>query len=367
MGHTRPKLCLRRCGRQYRLSSSGQDTNSYSREWGFAGAWLDGEYEWKGYILHDELPSQLNPNDGYIVTANNAIIDSSYPYVITIDWDPGYRADRIVTMIEEDSVISMADMQLMQADTKSSWVALVLPYLTELESDDPNLNEGLELLDNWDGSMVRDSSAAALVQAMRRYMVSLTFEDELGISLMNYAPNTSTNVFERELPNANSPWFDNIHTPEIETRDVILLQALQAAIEELSFSLGDEMSNWRWGDLHTATFANQSLGLSGIGLVESIFNRRPFAANGSNDTVNSTAYNIREPYEVYTIPAYRQIIDLNQFDQSVSIHAPGQSGHPYHPHYDDLIDSWLNDEYHTMLWEPDDIENSYQDKLVLHP
>jgi penicillin amidase len=102
-------------------------------------------------------------------------------------------------------------------------------------------------------------------------------------------------------------------------------------------------------------------------LIESIFNRGPVPVDGTIATVNNTSYSINEPYEVSTVPSYRQIVDLEDFARSVSMHTTGQSGHPYHSHYDDMIDPWRNIEYHPMLWEQADVEADAEGTLVLRP
>ena len=60
----------------------------------------DSAYDWQGFIPFESLPVVLNPDDGYIVTANNAIVTEDYPYALTRDWDYGWRAARIVDLLE---------------------------------------------------------------------------------------------------------------------------------------------------------------------------------------------------------------------------------------------------------------------------
>jgi len=169
------------------------------------------------------------------------------------------------------------------------------------------------------------------------------------------------------LADEASPWFDDVTTPEVETRDEILLQALEEAVEELTETLGRNMARWRWGDLHAATFENQSLGQSGIGFIEALFNRGPFPVDGTIATVNNTAYSPNHPYGVTVVPSYRQIVDLGDFTRSVSMHTTGQSGHPYHRHYDDMIDPWRNIQYHPMLFDRESIAADKEGLLILTP
>jgi penicillin amidase len=127
------------------------------------------------------------------------------------------------------------------------------------------------------------------------------------------------------------------------------------------------MNAWRWGDLHTATFENQSLGQSGIAPIEWIFNRGPVETDGTIATVNNTGYDLGHPFVVDTTPSYRQIVDLGDFASSLSIHTTGQSGHPFHPHYDDMIEMWRNLQYHPMLWARAQVEAAAEAHLQLTP
>jgi len=344
--------------------------------------WTD-EYEWVGYIPFDELPRAFNPPEGYIVTANNAVVGPDFSHFLTMDWAPGYRARRIVELIEADSSISLADIQVMQGNSSPLWAEDVLPHLLVLPATGPSassgqdsgrsarderrLAEALELLRTWDRRADRDSAGAALFEAFRLHLIDLTFGDELGEQLLGQARSSVSVALVDFLADEPSPWFDDVTTPEVETRDEVLLLALEEAVEELTETLGRDMDNWRWGDLHTATFENQSLGQSGIGPIEAIFNRGPVPVDGTIATINNTGYSLSSPYGVRTVPSYRQIVDMGDLARSVSMHTTGQSGHPYHPHYDDMIDPWRNVEYHPMLWERADVEANTEGILVLSP
>ncbi len=326
-----------------------------------------GEYEWVDTIPFDALPRAFNPADGYIVTANNAAVDSDYPYLITQDWAPGYRACRICEMIEADTSLSIEDMQAIQADHSPVWAREALPYVTSLSTDQPRLEKALDLLRAWNGCATCDSAGAALFEVFRLRLIDATVADELGEDLLVRARPEVMNALLNLLPDQTSAWFDDVNTPKVETRDDILLAALEEAVQDLSEMQGATMDKWRWGDLHTASFDNQSLGQCGIGPVESLFNRGPFPVDGTLATVNQADYSLSDPYTVKTIASYRQIIDLGDLARSVSMHTTGQSGHPFHRHYDDMIDPWRNVEYHPMLWEREDVEKSLKGSLILTP
>jgi penicillin amidase len=326
-----------------------------------------GEHEWTGFIPFDSLPTSFNPEKGYISTANNAVVGESYPYLLTKDWDPGYRALRLDEALANDGSLTRDEIQLLQGDSLSTWTRQVLPYVLALNPEDPILFQAIGQLRAWDGNATRDSSPAALFEVFRLHLAQRTFEDEMGEKLFEKAIGQSMVALLNLLEDPSSAWFDDRRTPEVEDREMILLLALADAVDELMESQGEDMTGWRWGDLHRATFENQSLGQSGIAPIERIFNRGPVEVDGLGDTLNATSYDLAEPFDVNWVPSYRQIIDLADFARSVSVHTTGQSGHPFHPHYDDMIDLWRNIQLHPMLWARSDVEASAADHLTLTP
>lgn len=326
-----------------------------------------GDYEWVDTIPFEELPSVYNPPEGYVVTANNAVVGSDYPYFLSIDWDEGYRARRIVAALEADNSISMSEVQALQLDVTDLYAQDILPHLLALSPPDQPLRQALDLLQAWDARADRNSAAAALFEAFRVELVEATFKDELGEQLQSQILGELMVATADLLEDPQSEWFDDRHTEAVENRDAILLRALRSAVERLSERLGDDLNRWRWGDLHTATFVNGSLGVSGIDPIERLFNRGPFETDGTIGTVNNIGYAIDDPFGASYLPSYRQIIDLGRLDRSLSIHTTGQSGHPFHPHYDDMIDLWRNGQYHSMLWELEQIEEAAANHLRLIP
>ncbi len=326
-----------------------------------------GEHEWVDVIPFDHLPRAFNPPEGTIVTANNAVVGDDYAYLLTKDWGAGYRARRIRDLIEANDSLSVDDVQAIQGDDASLWAQEVLPFVTSLSPDEPRLSEAVDLLQDWDGRAERDSAAAALFEVFRIQLIDATFGDELGEDLLAKARGELVDALLILLPEEGMAWFDDCKTLEVETRDEILMRALEEAVEHLSETEGRDMGRWRWGSLHTARFENQSLGQCGIGPVERIFNRGPSAVDGSLATVNQANYDMSKPFSVRTIASYRQIVDLGNLTRSVSMHTTGQSGHPFHRHYDDMIDPWRNVEYHPMLWERTQVEADAEAILILIP
>jgi penicillin amidase len=329
--------------------------------------WTD-KFEWKGYIPFEKLPSVLNPESGYIATANNAAVDEDYPYLITTEWDAGYRAKRIDEMISrKKSPITVADIQKIQADNKNLNAETIVPILLQLPLQDNRLDKIKNLLQDWDFQQTTDSTPAAIFNAFWKHLLADTFHDELPKDAYPHGDDRWFEVVEKLVKQPNSPWWDNQKTREVENRDEIFRQAFADAVEELESTLGKDFRNWRWGDLHTITFPNQTLGKSGIAPIEKLFNRGPFPTAGGGSIVNATNWNAAESYIANWLPSMRMVVDLADWDNSVSIHAPGQSGHAFHRHYDDMIKLWNQFEYHPMLWQRENVMGNASGRLNLVP
>jgi penicillin G amidase len=327
-----------------------------------------GDYEWTGTIPFDQLPYAYNPPQGFIATANNAVVGPDYPHLLTKDWDYGFRAARIVEMIQNaPGPIDSAYIQKMQGDDKDLLAESLVPILMQLQLNDTRLQNARQILQGWDFQDQMDSAPAGLYNAFYQHLLADTFNDELPKELPADGGDRWFEVLDSIAQQPDSPWWDNINTPTTETRDQIFRQALGEAVDELSKSLGNDPQQWQWGKLHTLTFRNQSLGESGVAPIEALLNRGPFQTSGGASIVDATGWDASDPYQVLTLPSMRMIVDLGNLQNSLSIHTTGQSGHAYSPHYIDMADLWRTIQYHPMLWERAQIEQQAKDHMHLEP
>lgn len=333
--------------------------------------WTDA-YEWQGYVPFEELPYTFNPERGYVATANNAVVSDDYPYLISSDWDYGSRAARIVEMIEQaPGPIDIPYIQQMQGDNRDLGAEIVVPLILEIPLNDARLEEAKDLLRGWDYQMDMDSAPAALYANFWRYVLGRTFYDQLP---GNEMPDGGTRwfvVFDHLVDNSDNDWWDDKNTPGIESRNDILRLAFSDAVDDLEERLGRDLRNWTWGDLHTVTFANSTLGEPpSPAVIRSLLNRGPYPASGSSSVVNNTAWNaasLEEPFAVQSLPSMRMIVDLSDLSNSLTTHTVGQSGHAFHPHYADMVELWQNIEYHPMYWAKDAVEAEAESLLRLVP
>ncbi len=329
------------------------------------------EYDWTGFIPFEELPYVLNPQSGYIATANNQASPRDYPYLITSEWDHGQRAARIVDLLANaPGKIDIAYIQQMHGDAKSLNAEVLVPILLTVELDSELAATRDQYLSTWDYQGRPDSVATTLFNAFWWGLLANTFNDDLPPAFWPGGGSRWIEVMRNLVQQPDNPWWDDKNTTDqVETRDDIFAASFAEAVncQMCIEQFGKDLSQWKWGQIHTATFFNETLGTSGIGLIEDLFNRGPYATGGGESIVNATSWGVGYSFEVLWLPSEREIVDLGNLDNSLAIYTTGQSGHAYHPHYDDMAPLWADVQYAPMWWEQASVINDSQGHLILTP
>jgi penicillin amidase len=328
----------------------------------------DPAYEWTGAIPFDTLPTVFNPDEGFIVTANNKVIGDQYPVVLGADTAAGYRSERIRELLEADDELTVADMSRIQNDTYNANAERLVPALLDVELESTYYRQGQATLEKWDLHQDADSPGAAYFNAVWRNLLARTFHDELPKEQWPDGGERWFNLIDSILDRPGNHWWDDVSTPGVrETRNQVLADAMRDARDELTMIQSRSPGDWNWGKMHKLELVNPTLGDSGIGLVERLFNRGPFKVSGGNGIVNATSWDAAEGYEVTAVPSMRMIVDLAKLDRSRWIQLTGSSGHAFHDHYVDQQEMWSKGE--TLPWAFSDtaVEAATDDTLTLKP
>ena len=340
-----------------------------------------GEYEWIGFISFEELPQTYNPEQHFIVTANNRVVDDTYPYYITNEWLNGYRAQRIRDLLTSKGKLALEDMARIQGDQYSLPAVEIVPHILRVQGTTPLEKAALDLLRTWNYVLAPDSVPASIYVTFLNKLEGIVFgtmfgDDEtiihhyLGkgatiLSLTNGYASRSKPLLIRLMNEHDDSWFADSAIPNgPRSWDTAIANAFTAAVEELCEKLGSNITGWQYGKIHTMTY-NHPLGM--IKPLEKIFNRGPYPSGGDIDTVNMRASTHQQPERVIVVPSYRQIVNLADMKASLSGHAPGQSGQVASKHYADFIKPWLKVEHHPMLFERSMIEANAEGTLRISP
>ena len=349
----------------------------------------DGKHDWIGTIPTKDLPWQLDPPSGMIVTANNAAVDAKYPHFIGQEWDPGYRAKRVTELLSAAAAaggVTIRDSRAIQFDAKVPRADAVIPFVASAR---PATDDGLLLetrMEGWkDRACPAESMGCAAYLTFEYRLLRGLFDDELGPLAREYVGGgASWQAMIALLAKPDSPWWDDVTTTDRrETRDDIIAAALDEAGKELRAAYGDP-TKWTWGAIHTATFRETTLGSSGIGPLEWYFDKGPYPAPGAAGAVNNTydkpsrvypdptdpsytPVGIDHVFDVTNLPSYRLAIDLSDLDGALIVQTTGQSGNPFDAHYGDLIDEWLNGDSVPLPFSLSAINDASMQQLQLVP
>ena len=270
--------------------------------------------------------------------------------------------------------IDIPYIQKMQGDSYNPNAETLVPVLLATDLDPELASVRDQLLGNWDYQNTVDSPAAALFESFWKHLEQNTFLDEMPANFWGKPVERTfwrrSHVFmlmRNIADQPDNPWWDDITTPQTETRDDLIQRSFAQAVEELTDTLGKDPAKWRWGDLHVAIFENGTLGKSGISPIEAMFNRGPFPTSGGSEIVNATGWNPNDGYYLDWLPSMRMIVDLNDLNNSLTVHTTGQSGHAYHSHYIDMAPLWANVQYYPMWWEQASVQTDAEGHLRLVP
>ncbi|MGW7236950.1 penicillin acylase family protein [Streptomyces sp. NPDC054804] len=370
----------------------------------------DSKYAWTGYIKQDELPYEYDPERGYIVTANQAVVDKDkYPYTLTTDWGYGTRSQRITDLIEskikDGGKISTDDMRQMQLDNSSEIAKLLVPKLLKINLDDKDVREAQKLLEGWDYTQDADSAAAAYFNSVWRNILKLAFGNKLPKELrvkgqclwVEKADSTGPvdedskvrECGERDAdqaqPDGGDRWFEVVRTlmdkpnsdwwktpasgtrPKADNMNELFARAMIDARWELTAKLGKDIDTWSWGRLHRLFLKNQTLGTEGPAIVQYVLNRGPWKLSGGEATVNATGWNAAGGYGVVWVPSMRMVVNLDDLDKSKWINLTGASGHAFSAHYTDQTGKWADGELLPWSFSDKAVDKSTGDTLVLKP
>lgn len=274
-----------------------------------------GAYEWQG--KRTDLPRELNPARGFIATANHNVQPKDYtpPLMFKTAATPFERITRLLQLIQPGRKYTLDDHARWQHDALSLRAAADIPKFKGWTASDPQVEQARAELAAWDGIYTRDSRPAAIYESWR----NATSGGGRGRGTQAPAP-------EPAEPNNEA--------------------ALKAALENLSKTQGADRAQWRWGRMHTRAFPHPFIPAFNLPTVERSGGAGTVAADGAS---------------------YREIFDVAEWDRSLVINTPGQSGQPGSKFYGNLLQDWADNKYFRLAFSRGAVDKAGEHKLMLVP
>lgn len=354
----------------------------------------DGRYEWDGFadpMLH---PYDQDPPQGWLGTANQRTVPAGYGMQLSNSWYYPERAERIA-QLAAGSRHDARSMMAMQLDQTSPFVAKLQAMFQAPGMAEPlrqairalpatergKAQAALDRLLAFDGNLSPASADAALYSAFLHESARHIFLDELGPedspawqALVDLADLSYSAQADHLLGRDDSPFWDDVGTPQQEDKPAILARSLAAAVSLLEKRLGSDRKAWQWGKLHSYTWATETTKLApylsasqraGINAIKGYLDRGPYPAGGDHTTLNVSAYHWGQNFDTWLIPAMRIVVDFAQEEPMYGANSSGQSGNPASPHYADGIEAWRNGQYQSFPFQPQNIDKVYGTRRLM--
>ncbi|QOF94913.1 penicillin acylase family protein [Novacetimonas hansenii] len=328
----------------------------------------DGHYDWKGLQPLEMLPSTFNPASGWFATSNEMNLPPGYPAQerrVSFEWRDRFRHDRVAHVLEETPRATIADCAALQHDTFSR---LALDMVGLLGAVPPDLMDVAALLRGWDGHVHADSAAAALYEVWWTRLERTLHTLLIPARLHDLLPGPINATVQKTLLHAPDARFG---TNPAQTRDDMLVTALRGAKSELRDRLGPVMAAWRWGALHTITLDHA---LAHVPAIAARFPQLGGARTGTGGdpyTVMARWYNPlsngHDPYVATGGASYLMVCDVGEWDHSVFLNFPGQSGDPRSAHYADFMPDWLRGRMQPLPFSAHRVRAAAVGRTILQP
>ena len=315
--------------------------------------------EWTSYIPIAKLPTVYDPPSGIIVTANQRIVGSDYPYFLTHSWAQPYRARRIWDLLNEKPKLSADDFRRVLGDVYSiagvmftkEAVKLLRPKLAPA---DEKLARTLDAFEKWDGKVNAESTVAPLAAQMRIAFRSKILTAALGQELVrNYQWSNFDTTLDRVLKDQPAAWLPK----EFSSYADLMRACYDEAVGNLTKSLGADETKWTWGDMQKARFPHP---LGGAPLIGAQFTVPPFPQNGTGGLIGATV-------NVGSSVSMRLIADPSDWDKTQQGIALGESGWPKNPHWSDQLADWRAVTPREFPFTQAAVVKAAKETLVLEP
>ena len=321
----------------------------------------DGRYEWSGYLPIAERPHSVDPAAGFIATANQDLVPENFTHWETagFTWPDAFRGDRLNEILSAGKKMNISRMKALQADYFSVPASKLVPMLRSITLSPGLSQKAKELVTDWNFVLDKNSIAAAIYVMWERMLMrqaNLQFVPE------NIRPFVSIQT-TRLIMWLEKPELQFGAGPQ-EARNRFLKETFEMAVSQLQHKLGDSMSSWQYGqDKYKHTEIMHPLGNVVAGKWKSRLNTASRPRGGYGHTIGSTGDGENQD----TGASFRMITDTGNWDSSLMINTPGQSGNPASRYYKNLFPVWADDEYFPAYFSKKKVLSVTAEKFLMSP
>ncbi len=331
---------------------------------------LDGSSKddaYTGYYQFDELPHNINPESGFVASANNRPITADENFRGM--WQPRDRFINLFSRLMAKNDWSLGDTMLLQnnvLNNENEWIRDLV--VKELDSSklSPLEVKAYKELQSWDRQTFPNRIGASIYHQFM-YHLTMNILDELGEEDRNKFCGLSARWYflGRMLKRDRAAWWDIKDTEQVETRKEVILKSFKDTVTFLNKKLGEDINEWNWGKLHTIEFTH-ALGKSFP--LNKILNLGPYPVMGAYNNINNfRKVGCKDGHKVKSGPSTRRIIDFANPEMSYGILPLGISGHYLSPFFKNQMERFLSGKYRLQIMSDDLLMKHFKTKLEIVP
>ena len=288
------------------------------------------EGAWTGRVPFDSIPGSVNPERGWLESANQDPTPADYPYYLNYDWGDVWRSRRIHEFLSGAQNLTWQDFEHFQTDVKVMQWEFLKPMISALNlaPQTTTKKQALERLMAWDGIATKENSGALLLHTFIGELRRQTW-DEMLDTAQNLRGTPSDPMIYHLLKNEpDSRWFDHPATPERETANDILRSSMLAALDTMIVRYGTSADAWKWGKQHNLVVRH----LTRSDALKPLW-RGPYPFVGFQATV-LPAGNLMTTHSA----SWRMVVDFaSGKPEGHAVYPGGPSGNPFSQWYDSQI------------------------------
>ena len=320
----------------------------------------NGTYEWDGYLPIIQKPNELNPEKGFIATANQNVTPDEYDNwnAIGYSWSDPYRGDRVNEVLLKNDKLDLEDMKNLQIDVTSLPAKILIPFLGKMDFEEFETEQKNRLL-NWDFQLESSSVEAAIYVEWENEIKRMAHKQFVPEIAKPYITTLQLKRIIDWIENPKETYFGSmIH------RDTFLKMTFEKGVSNLKKRLGTDTREWRYGQTKFKhSFMEHALGGIGDDEVSSKLNLGPLPRGGNSYTPGSTGGNDRQSSGA----SFRMIVNTGDWDTAIGTNAPGQSGNPESLFYNNLFKDWAEDQYFPVYYSKEKIRSVTYKRTLLIP
>lgn len=308
---------------------------------------------WIGFWDEDKKPYLLNPERGFIVTANNPVLPEGDIPIFSMGWGPTFRAERIEELIKGKTKLTLEDMKDIQNDTLYKGAEFLINKIRNMKFKSEKANFVLENFKNWDFKVDKGFSPH-LFYNFEYFLAKNIFEDNFNDE--NSSSLISTNWIYKIMnyPDGKEDqdffyWIDDLRTDKKESFEEIVEKSLENTFDKFKeeYKGRDKID---WEEMHLIYYKHP---FGSIPILKYFFNRGPFFMKGGRGCVQTASFIRGKDFKVSASSSFRMIIDFSDFSKSIIINSSGQSGNPLSRNYDDQIKLYVSGGYRKIEEKPE--------------